>query len=312
MAGLTAARQLVQHGHDVVLLDKGRGVGGRMATRRLDTARADHGAQYFSATTPAFRHYVDTLKAAGVVTAWHLEDAHVADTAFTHPRYIGVGGMSAITKHMADGLTVYTNQKVVRVTTNKTGWRVDTEAGDSHQADALVSTVPAPQAITLLQDSGLAVSAPDRDALSGIVYEPCLAVLASLSQPSRIPAPGAVRYERGDVAWIADNQQKGVSSQPSVTLHASADFSRKELDRTDLNAVGQKLLDQAQEWVSATSVVEVQVHRWRYSRAAVRHPEPFLAVDAPFPLLLGGDGFGAGNVEGAFTSGLQLANALLL
>jgi predicted NAD/FAD-dependent oxidoreductase len=34
MAGLSCAEGLANHGHDVVLLDKGRGPGGRMSTRR--------------------------------------------------------------------------------------------------------------------------------------------------------------------------------------------------------------------------------------------------------------------------------------
>jgi predicted NAD/FAD-dependent oxidoreductase len=49
IAGLACAQGLVRHGHDVVLFDKGRGPGGRMSTRRMETPRGlahiDHGAQ---------------------------------------------------------------------------------------------------------------------------------------------------------------------------------------------------------------------------------------------------------------------------
>ncbi|MFW5743027.1 MAG: NAD(P)-binding protein [Spirochaetota bacterium] len=38
IAGLTAARRLVDASRDVTVLDKGRGVGGRMATRRFGGA----------------------------------------------------------------------------------------------------------------------------------------------------------------------------------------------------------------------------------------------------------------------------------
>jgi predicted NAD/FAD-dependent oxidoreductase len=44
LAGLTAARSLVAGGHDVLVLDKGRSPGGRMATRRIGGATFDHGA----------------------------------------------------------------------------------------------------------------------------------------------------------------------------------------------------------------------------------------------------------------------------
>ena len=45
MAGLTAARILHARGWAVILLDKGRGVGGRMATRRIGEDVFDHGTQ---------------------------------------------------------------------------------------------------------------------------------------------------------------------------------------------------------------------------------------------------------------------------
>ena len=53
LSGLTAARFLQENGHHVVVLDKGRGLGGRMATRRISipdgsTAILDHGAQFFT------------------------------------------------------------------------------------------------------------------------------------------------------------------------------------------------------------------------------------------------------------------------
>ncbi|WP_373512609.1 FAD-dependent oxidoreductase, partial [Persicitalea sp.] len=75
MAGLTAARELTAQGWDVTVLDKGRGIGGRMATRRIENTRADHGAQYFSVRTPEFRQLIEKLESEGIVEAWDLEKA---------------------------------------------------------------------------------------------------------------------------------------------------------------------------------------------------------------------------------------------
>ena len=56
LAGLSCAQALRAGGADVQLFDKGRGVGGRMATRRVDTplgpATFDHGAQFLTAHDP--------------------------------------------------------------------------------------------------------------------------------------------------------------------------------------------------------------------------------------------------------------------
>jgi renalase len=43
VAGLTCARKLHQAGRRVVVIDKSRGLGGRLATRRLAGTHADHG-----------------------------------------------------------------------------------------------------------------------------------------------------------------------------------------------------------------------------------------------------------------------------
>ena len=305
MAGLTAARELTRHKWQVTVLDKGRGVGGRMATRRIHKTRADHGAQYFSARTPEFQAQVQAMRDAGVVTEWYLPGID------THPRYIGVSGMSAIAKYLAVGLTIHTEEKVVQVEGDATGCTVRTEAGRVYSADRLIITIPAPQVKALLADSGIQLAAPDQSALDAISYQPCLAVIAVLNRPSRIPAPGGMKYQDGPISWIADNQQKGVTDEePSVTIHASPQYSRERLE-DDLSDVGEDLLDELHEWISTEEVGSFQVHRWRYSLCDQRYPGPYLWCRTPFPLLLGGDGFGMGNVEGAFQSGLQMARALV-
>ncbi|RYF63117.1 MAG: FAD-dependent oxidoreductase [Cytophagaceae bacterium] len=310
IAGLTAARELSSQGWDVVILDKGRGIGGRMATRRIEQARLDHGAQYFSATTPEFQRIIQPLVADKIVTQWPLEQNHVADPAFDYPYYIGVDGMSAVTKKLSQDLTVLTSETVVSFRVDDAQWLVETESGGQYRADALLITIPAPQALALIEKSGFPITTSDKSALSSITYRPCIAVMATLHRPGNLPAPGAVRYETGDITWVADNAQKGISpDQPSVTIHASADFSRAHFD-DDLPTIGQQLIDQLPALIPADNISTIQVHRWRYSLADQRHPSPFLAAEAPLPLLFGGDGFGAGNVEGAFTSGLQMAKFL--
>ena len=46
IAGLACARNLAQAGVQAVVFDKGRGIGGRVATRRAGNLRFDHGAPY--------------------------------------------------------------------------------------------------------------------------------------------------------------------------------------------------------------------------------------------------------------------------
>lgn len=71
MAGLTCAQDLAQCGMDVVVFDKGRGLGGRMATRRTDGSfQFDHGTQYLSSHSAGFSAMLTSAKSAGAVGAY--------------------------------------------------------------------------------------------------------------------------------------------------------------------------------------------------------------------------------------------------
>ena len=68
-----------------------------------------------------------------------------------------------------------------------------------------------------------------QDRLAALQYERCLAVMAVLDGPSRVPPPGGLALSEGPISWIADNQQKGVSATPAVTLHATECLQRGQL-----------------------------------------------------------------------------------
>jgi renalase len=309
MAGLTAARKLTEHGHTVTILDKGRGVGGRLATRRIDQSRLDHGAQYFTAKSLHFQSLIEELLREGVARIWPLLDDINAPL-----HYIGVDGMSAIAKYMAQSLNVITGERIVRIEKIRLeenhGWRTVCESGNTFEANNLLITIPAPQTLTLLHDSNIGPDEVDVSAMQAIQYSPCIAVMAVLNKPSHIPSPGATRPTQSPIAWVADNHQKGVSpDQAAITIQAGMAFSKAHFE-DDQMAVGRALLDQLTDLIPPADIITYQVHRWRYSLAEIRHPELFLKANTPAPLLFGGDGFGPGNVEGAFLSGWEMAEAV--
>jgi predicted NAD/FAD-dependent oxidoreductase len=208
---------------------------------------------------------------------------------------------------------VQTGRRAVAIKQTEQGWLVTFDEGGPLNADALIVTLPAPQALALWRESGLSFIPREQTALESIQYEPCLAVMLQLSQPSNVPAPGGLKLPPDSpVAWIADNQQKGISTDsPTVTLHASHSYSREHLDDTNLDRLIPELVAAVSDYISPETIVDQQIHRWRYSNATERHSESFLAAATPALLLFGGDGFGQGNVEGAYLSGLALARRVM-
>jgi renalase len=302
ITGLTAAGVLQDHGWKVALLDKGREVGGRMATQRIGESRFDHGAQFFTVRDPRFKGAVEDWISAGWAGSWFEEGGH--------HRYCARQGMNSLTKHLARRFDVRTRAEAALIWHGGNAWHVNTTSGEEFRADALLMTPPAPQTLDLL--SGLPDLLPQdfMRPLEDISFDPCFALMAVVRGHSRIPHPGYIRPEQGPIAWLSDNTQKGLSEGNSaVTIHAGPESSRVLFDapREDVARV---LLDAAEPYFGS-EVLEWQLHRWNFSQPIAVCPQSCLYTAYSAPLAVAGDAFKGPRVEGAFLSGLAAAEALV-
>ncbi|MCZ7544317.1 MAG: FAD-dependent oxidoreductase [Anaerolineae bacterium] len=313
IAGLLAAQALGARGVPTVVLDKGRGVGGRMATRRMGEAVFDHGAQFFTVRDQRFGNLVDQWQADGVVVAWARGFADAAGgmaRCRTPPRYRGIDGMTAIAKHLARKLDVRRNTRVTAIRWQEDGWAAHTESGDTVMGRALVLTPPVPQSLALLAAGGLALPADVRDALSAITYTPCIALLARLEGPSQVPEPGGLSLTANRSRGWPTTRAKGISPHaPAITVHAGPAFSSAHWEAEDAQ-IARTLLAAAGRWIGH-DVCSVHVQRWRYSRPAQTGDAACLVVSRPAPIVFAGDAFGGARVEGAALSGLAAADQVL-
>lgn len=319
MAGLSAAHRLQSQGLAVALLDKGRGVGGRLATRwreRAEGGRAyfDHGAQFFTVRSPLFQSFVDRWRDEGLVREWSRGFAGAASDSHLdgHPRYVVEGGMNALARRLASPLPVFTGTQVTAIEGDgEAGWSVHLATGETRTAPAVLLTPPVPQSLQLLAAGSTVLPAVEEQRLRAVAYDPCLALLVELDRPSRLPDPGALQWRQEPISWIGDNHRKGLSAEiVTVTIHAGPAYSRTHWE-TPPEVVAEELLLAAGQWFDRDAVRHWQLHRWRYSQPVEPIPAPFLRVDQPAPLLFAGDAFGQPRVEGAFLSGYAAANALL-
>lgn len=301
MAGLVAARELQHGGRRVLVVDKGRAVGGRMATRTVDGRRFDHGAQHISARDPGFAAEVERWVRAGVARVWLRTPSVSRPERGVEPRHAGVGGMRRIPEHLAAGLEVRTGVEVTRLDVTAGG--VVARAGSSAAGRGRVAivTAPLPQAAGLLADSGLTAPA----GLGDVEYDACLAVMARLDGPSGL-ADGHRAPDDGPVAWLADNHHKGTSPGPAVTIHSTPEFAAAHLDEPPDGWVD-ALCAAAATHLDAPITAAVG-HRWRYSMPRTTLDRGWAAVDRA-PVLLAGEAFAGARVEGAYLSGVAVAAA---
>ncbi|WP_284125935.1 NAD(P)/FAD-dependent oxidoreductase [Parerythrobacter aestuarii] len=294
MAGLSCAMKLKARGLNPVLFDKGRGPGGRMATRRahIGTGEAsfDHGAQYFTARDPRFAKAVEGWRSAGYAAPWPAagEDA-----------YVGTPGMNAPIKQMAQFFNIVWGKRIDGVLHDEHTWHL--RAGDTiFRAQQLVCAIPAEQAAELLERE-----APDFAAQATAVQsKPCWALMARFAD--RLDLADTFRGEA--VAWAARNSAKpGRGEGEDWVIHASPEWSAEHLE-LDKDTAAPKLLAAffAEAGITLQQPLHSDAHRWRY--AMVGKADGAAALwDPQLALGVCGDWLAGPRVENAFLSGLELA-----
>jgi renalase len=313
LAGLQAARVLAAAGIQTIVLEKGSRPGGRMATVSLSSplgvAIADEGAQYFTVRDAAFREQVGAWLAAGIAHQWSNGFVTPDGSAFPdgHPRYCGTAGMTTIPDHLADRLDIRLGSEVTSIS-YEGRWLLSLASGELLEARALLLTPPVPQSLALLAQAGIPLPAAEAAVLQRIDYDPCLAITAILTGPSRMPAPGGLWPGGARIYWMADNHQKGISALPAVTIHATAAYSREHFEDEQGDIVA-ALLTEAASWLGG-DVVASRLRRWRYSIPLQLYPAHTLLLHAPGPLAFAGDAFAGPRVEGAVLSGIAAGRAL--
>ena len=318
IAGLSAARTLRRAGLSVAIVDKGRGVGGRLATRRIGDARLDHGAQFFTVRGEDFATLVNEAIEADVVEVW----CHGFSSEDGYPRYSCPGGMTGLAKWLAADLAsqdveITLERRVESIAAHvdqrdETVWALRDNDDTLLTARHVIVTAPVPQALDLFDASHIAPSPTVLEALRAISYHRVLGLLVALDGPPAIPEPGAVQSGNdAPFTFIADNVTKGVSQNPAVTFHANHALSAARWDDPQ-DEVIEDFLTLAQPWFGNAQVTHVELKKWLYAGPVTPYPDRSVTiVSDPGLIVLGGDAFGGPKVEGAFNSGTACAKEIL-
>jgi predicted NAD/FAD-dependent oxidoreductase len=309
LAGLSAANELAKNGSNIIVVDKGRGIGGRLASRRIGEAVFDHGAQFFTARSEQFKACVAQWIEAGVAEQWYQSYPGQPNG---HPRYRGTPTMISVAKYLAENQTILQSTRVEKLSHNDNFWTVQVDNANSLVAKSLVITCPVPQVLEMLKHSQIKLGSATIKRLQKIQYESCISVMAVLDKPTILDNPGALALDQGPIAWISDNHKKGASPIPAITIHASGDYSAEHF-KHDRLAVGKDLIDQARPLFGEAKVLEFQVHGWLYSKPTTTDNDASLLLSEEHkipPLVLAGDAFAGPRFEGAVLSGWSAAKKL--
>jgi renalase len=331
-SGLACAHRLQAAGWSVTIIDKGRHVGGRCATRRLSDRdlQFDTGAQFWSTRDEHFAAATAGWVAQGWAYQWCtgipvLRANGIDATSDGFPRWRPRCGMRHLLANLAQGLAVTTFRTVTALSAHANQWRVHSGAGDlvrgggneadvsDQDFDVVVLTQPVPQISELFAASGVVCD----PRLAEVSYDRCLYLLSECdADGDAVPQPGALRIEDPAHAalWLGSGRGMGLRTRgEGVLLHADATISAALWDAEAATQVAEltRIQDAVLGRIGTSFRAErAEVRRWRYAKCAKTLPEPCLMA-AP-GLVLAGDAFGdRPRLEGAWLSGVAAADAFL-
>ncbi|MEW4568636.1 FAD-dependent oxidoreductase [Tautonia sp. JC769] len=312
IAGLTAARLLRDRGHAVLVLDKGRRPGGRASTRAIEGVSFDHGPPWFAITDPAFRSFLDASVASPCLAAWHgrfarLESGRLIPETPEIPRFVGVPGMGAIGRALAEGVDVRVSVHADRLERSADAWTVlDRDGASFGPFDAVIVTAPPAQAASLLRGhSSMAAT------LEPVPMAVCFSWMIAPEGGTVLPFDG-IRCDHPVLRWASNEQSKlGRAASPALVVQADHAWSGAHRDRKPSEIVGH--LRSAVEEAFALRLGPARVeslHRWLFAQSIEPLGRPCL-IDADARLAACGDWAWGGSIEGAFQSGSACARALI-
>ena len=300
VAGLTCARTLADHRLPVVVFEKSRGLGGRLATRRTEGHAFDHGAPGFTAGDARFRRHVDAWAERGLLQRWRPTGTAGA------PWWVAVPGMSALGRALGAEVDRRQPCRIARLARNGDGWwLVDEEGTDQGRFDAVVVATPSPQAVPLLAGAPALADAAARAEMA-----PCWTGLFAFDAP--LASTDELEPARGPLASLHRNGAKpGRDGAESWVVHARSDWSREHLEE-DFNAVVEALFEGFASAVDGDLPTPryASAHRWRYAHVETPVGEPCL-FDRATMLAACGDWCLGSGVEAAFLSGAAAAGRIL-
>jgi predicted NAD/FAD-dependent oxidoreductase len=315
ISGIACATAMAEAGVIPVVVDRGHAVGGRMASRVLrDTGTSfdgrvvDIGASYFTVSTPGFRAVVDDWIARDLAQPWtdtfHVAGSDGVQAVRTGPmRYSARGGLRSLIVDSASRLPqVWSSIDVASVNADDTSLVVD---GERRSAVALC--MPNAQAHRLLDPSLRTESL--ETALTGITYEPVIAVTAVFDEQSWEDFDGMFVNDDPVITWIANDGSRRGDDAPVLVAHVNPVLSARYLE--DPAAVLPVVLATLRRVLALSAQPTwVDAHRWTFAKPMTAHVEPFY-LDEGRALGLAGDAWADGpKVETAWLSGHLLGTEL--
>ena len=256
IAGLTAGKILAEAGHDLTILEKSRGYGGRMATRyagKSNQTKLDHGLSWFVPESPEFKAFTADMLEKKLLKVWGKnflffdgDELLSSNPNNDNPvKYTAADGMNSIGKYLSRWVDVKTEAKVGGLTyigshrRKKRPWMINMSSARTFEADAVILATPAPQAYGIIN-----TTIDEVDTLKiireidEINYEHVTSLMLGFGKRD-IPDWQGIVCKNSPISFISNEASKREEEQEcSLVVHASPAFSSAHRDQDEEKVIG--------------------------------------------------------------------------
>ena len=152
ISGATIAN-LLSKKHSVDLYDKANGPGGRSSFKRLNKDKGfDHGVQYISPKSFAFKKFIKELIKKKILKNWNGKNLflnHIKKEKKNHTKVIGRKGNNDISKYLLKNINCYFQNELKKINYKKKKWILTFSDDQKKSYEKLILTCPFPQLMKL-------------------------------------------------------------------------------------------------------------------------------------------------------------------
>lgn len=277
IAGLACARELVDAGVPVRVLERSAVPGGRMASVERDGRQVDIGAAYVTADDAAFHGRLQTWRIDGLAHPW--TDTFRGQDGPATMRWSAPGGLRSLAREMSRELEI----------------RFRTEVTELPEAEAVVLAMPGPQAQRIT----------DFPAAREQIWSPVVTAILTYAERSWAPFAGAFVNDHPVLATVCDDGDRRGDLAPVLVAHSTPAFADEHPD--DSAPVGELLASAVGEALAIDAKPDVELIRWPEAQPRPGHG----GFARQGHIYLAGDAFGRPRVQTAWLSGRAAARDIV-
>ncbi|MGA9870002.1 MAG: NAD(P)-binding protein [Rhodococcus sp. (in: high G+C Gram-positive bacteria)] len=288
IAGAACAVVLRDAGVSFRLVDRGRAVGGRMASPVLHDRRVDIGAGYFTVRDPEFEALVARWEAAELTRPWTdtfgvLSPGSDPGTSSGPMRWSTPGGLRSLVREMLHDMPSHTEH---------------------------IASLPEGHVVLAMPDPQAARLAPVPDAVR---YSPVVTVVLGFDSLSLPFEHAAFVNDEPTVEFLAHDGARRGDDAPVLVVHTTPEFASAHLD--DPEAAVAPTAQAVFSLIGTPAPTWTHAHRWTFGKPADAHDATYGSVDSDSGrVYFAGDQWcptGSPRVESAWRSGTDLGRHLV-